>query len=360
MRRHWAAILLLLPLVICHAQDRTVLLAAHRTGNLEVFDPDTLLSLGSIKVLPLADGVVGGSEGMIFLREGLAPDFKSCCALYALDLKNGTMKKLLDLTSAVIVSPDRNHVITQRGNVGIESFNVHTLQREPGIPRSIASGVYGLCFSHDGRLLFGASNFPTPTLDVLDFSGRKLVRRFALPEEFTVLGACADNDYYLYGHHKTSGQLWRVKPDGSSIGTPLSIKFPDTTPECELYDENIVVAGDLLFLVELFGGKLDRRARCGSEVPGGALLMDPHTGKVKSHLAPGLHFAQLISSTEGTELYGLDVRDPTWTSVGLVLLDSATGRILARRELVSDVWFLAVATISAGLVLQGNVEAITK
>lgn len=360
MRRCWTTILLLLPLVICQAQDRTVLLATHRTGNLEVLDPDTLLPFGSFKVVPLADGVVGGPEGMIFLREGLAPDFKGCCALYALDLKNRNMTKLLDPSSIVVVSPDGNHVITQRGNVGIESFNAHTLQREPGVPRSIAPGVYGLCFSHDGHLLFGASNFPTPRLDVLDFSGRKLVRRFALPEEFTILGACADNAYYLYGHHKASGQLWRVNGDGSAIGTPVSIKFPDTTPECEIHEENIVVAGDLLFLAELFGGKLDRRARCGSVVRGGVLLVDPQTGKVKRHFAPELHFAQLISSADGVELYGLDVRDQTWTSVGLVLLDSATGRILARRELASDVWALSLATISAGFVPQGFVEAITK
>ena len=360
MRRHWTAILLLLPLVIGHAQDRTVLLAAHRTGNLEVLDPDTLLPFGSLKVLPLADGVVGGSEGMIFLREGLAPDFKGCCALYALDLKNRNMTKLLDPTSAVVVSPDGNHVITQRGNVGVESFNAHTLEREPGVPRSIAPGVYGLCFSHDGRLLFGASNFPTPTLDVLDLSGRKLVRRFALPEEFTILGACADNDYYLYGHRKLSGQLWRVNGDGSAIGTPVSIKFPDTTPECEIHEENIVVAGGLLFVAEQFGGKLDRRAGCGREVPGGVLLVDAQTGQVKTRLAPELHFAQLISSADGKELYGVDVRDQNWTSVGLVLLDSATGRTLARRDLVSDVCFLTLATISARLVPQGHVEATTK
>jgi hypothetical protein len=359
MRRHWTAILLLLPLVIGHAQDRTVLLAAHRAGNLEVLDPDTLLPVSSIKVLPLADGVVGDSEGMIFLREGLAPDFKSCCALYALDLKNLKLTKLLDPTSAVVVSPDGKHVITQRGNVGIEFFNALTLQREPGIPRSIAPSVYGLCFSHDGRLLFGASNVP-PTLDVLDFSGRKLVRRFALPAELTFLGACADNDYYLYGHHKTNGRLWRVKADGSAIGTPLSVEFPDTTPECELREENIVVAGSLLFLAEFFGGKGDRRAGCSKAVPGGVMLVDPQTGHVKQRFAPELHFAELVSGADGTKLYGVDVRDPRWNSVGLVRLDPATGRTLVKRDLGPGVCHLTLATISAGLVPQGYIEAITE
>ena len=383
MRHTWTAILLLLPFVIGHAgraQDRIVLLAAHRTGDLEVLDPDTLLPFGSIKVLPLADGVVGGSEGMVFLRDGIGPDFNGCCALYALDLKTRNMTKLLDATStAVVVSPDGEHVITTRGN-GIESFSVHTLQREPGIPRSIAPGVYGsLCFSRDGRLLFGASNFPAPTstLDVFDFNRRTLVRRFALPEELAIVGACADNAYYLLGvsigHRKASSQLWRVKADGSAIGTPVSINFPDTTSECEFHAGSIVVAGDLLFLAESFGGKADLPASCDRKLNGGVLLVDPQTGQVKNRFAPELHFGQLISSADGKEIYGIDVRDPTWKAVGLVLLDSASGRILARRDLGSDrgslaehdpsplnVWHLALATISPTLVPQGHAEAVAK
>ncbi len=43
MRHPWTPILLLLPLLIGHAQDRIVLPAAHRTGNLEVLDPDAWL-----------------------------------------------------------------------------------------------------------------------------------------------------------------------------------------------------------------------------------------------------------------------------------------------------------------------------
>jgi hypothetical protein len=57
MRRACQVILLLLPLVVVHAQDRTALLAAHRAGRVDVLNPATLQSLGSVKVLPLADGV---------------------------------------------------------------------------------------------------------------------------------------------------------------------------------------------------------------------------------------------------------------------------------------------------------------
>lgn len=173
-------------------------------------------------------------------------------------------------------------MITQRG-IGIESFNVHTLRREPGIPRQIAADPYrSLCFSRDGRLLFGASNFPAPRLDVFDFDRRTLLRSFPLPEGFAIDGACGDNAYYLLavsiGHRKASSQLWRVKADGSAIGVPVRINFPDTTSECELHVGNIVVAGDLLFLAELFGGKADLPASCDREVNGGVLLVDPPNG----------------------------------------------------------------------------------
>lgn len=360
MRRFCLAILLLLPIFIAQAQDRTVLLAVHRAGRVEVLAPDTLQTLGTIEVLPLADGVASGSGGMIFLREGLGPEFKGCCALYALDLKTRNLTKLLDPTFAVVLSSDRKHVITQRGNVGIESFNAQTLQREPPIPRSIAPGVYGLSFSPDGHLLFGVSNFPTPTLDVLDFRERKLVRRFTLPEEFTILGAWVGSEYYLYGHRKTNGGLWQVKADGSIMATPVSIKFPDVTPECELSEENIFGADARLFLLELFGGKGDRRATCGKRVPGGVLLIDPQTGSIKAHLATDFHFAQLIPGTDGTEIYGIDVRDTNWTSVGLVRLDAATGRILAKRDLFSDVWSIALATIPTELLPRGLMETTAK
>lgn len=361
MRRACLVILLLLPLVIVHAQDRTVLLAAHRAGRVEVLNPATLQSLGSIKVLPLADGVASAPGGFIFLREGLAPDFHGCCALYALDLKTRNMTKLLEPVSGVVVSPDGKHVITQRGNVGIESFDARSLQREPGIARSIAPGVYGLRFSPDGRLLFGASNFPAPTLDIFDFNERKLLRRFNLPQGTTIVGTWIGNDFYLYGHRKASGQLWRVKSDSFALERPVKINFSHPAQECELLrDEAVLGASGRLFLYEVFGMKGDRRVGCATTVPGGVFSIDPQTGGILAHLASDLHFAWLISGTDGKELYGVDVRDTNWTSVVLVRLDAATGETLARRDLVSDVWFITLATIPTEVLPLGQVEAATK
>ncbi len=361
MRRSCLAALLLLPLITAEAQDRTVLLAVHRGGPLEVLAPDTLQTLGAIEVPPLADRVANGSGGIIFLRAGLAPDFKGCCALYALNLKTRSLTKLLSPVAAVVLSPDGKHVITQRGDVGVEVFNARTFEQEPPIPRSIAPGMYGLCFSPDGHLLFGASNFPTPTLDVLDFSERKLVGRFSLPQDVTIRGACVGSDYYLYGQRNASAELWRVRADTNEMAAPVSVKIPDEAAECELHDQRIFGAKGQLFLLELFGGKGDRRARsCGKGVPGGVLLIDPQTGSIKAHLAPDFHFAQLIASADGAELFGIDVRDTIWRSVGLVRLDAVTGRVLAKRDLVPDVWSIGLAVIPAELVPSGEVPATAK
>jgi hypothetical protein len=360
LMRFWLAFLLILPSSVDQARSyRTVLLAARRAGQVEVLDPATLQSLGSIKVLPQANGVTGDSTGVLFLREGLAPKFESCCALYSLDLKTRQMAKLLDPVSGVTVSPDGKHVLTQRGNVGIEAFSVHTLQREPAIPRSIAPGVYGLRFSPDGRLLFGVSTFPMPTLDILDFDLRKLVQRFTIPQDLSVLGAWVSNTYYLYGYRKGAGQLWRVKADNSALEGPVKIDFPDLASECGNQEQEMLGTGGQLFLYELFGAKGDRRDGCAREISGGLHSVDPQTGRLLARFAPDMHFASLISSVDGKELYGVDVRDTTWSSVGLVRLNGITGKVLATRNLTSDVWFIDLVTVPSELVPSGPVEAIT-
>jgi hypothetical protein len=358
MIRILAAVLLILPFVVGQPHDQVVLLAAHRAGGVDVLDPNTLESLGSIKVLPQANGVTSDRTGVLFLNEGLAPEFEGCCALYAVDLKTREMTKLLEPVSNVVVSPNGQHVLAQRGNVGIEAFNVHTLRREPAIPRSVAPGVYTLRFSPDGRLLFGVSNFPH-TLDIFDFDQRKLVQRFTVPQDLSALGAWVSNAYYLYGYRKGRGQLWRVKSDNSALEGPVNVDFPDLASDCETQVQAMVGAGGQLFLFELFGAKGDRRGGCARDVPGGLLSIDTQTGMILARFAPEFHFASLIPGANGKELYGIDVRDTTWSSVGLVRLNAITGEVLARRNLNADVWFLDLTIAPRDLVPTGPVEATT-
>jgi hypothetical protein len=360
MTRLCAAILLILPVVVFgQTRPQTVLLAAHRAGSVEVLDPITLQSLGSIKVLPQTNGVTSDRTGVLFLLEGIAPEFQGCCALYAVDLKTREITKLLDPVLGVTVSPDGQHVVTQRGNVGIEVFDVHTLHREPAIPRSIAPGVYALSFSSDSRLLFGVSNFPMAALDILDFDRRKLVQRFTVPQDLNALGARVSNAYYLYGYRKGTGQLWRVKSGNSALEGPVNIDFPDLASECKTPVQGMFGAGGRLFLYELFGAKGDRRDGCARDVPGGLFSIDAQTGGILAHLAPEFHFASLISGADGKELYGIDVRDTTWTSVGLVRLNAITGDVLARRNLASDVWFIDLATVPSEVMPSGPVDVTT-
>ena len=103
-----------------------------------------------------------------------------------------------------------------------------------------------------------------PSVDVLDFNERKLVRRFTLPEGFAIHGTWVDDDYYVYGYRKATGELWRVKTDGSDLGTPVKVNLPYVAPECELHDQGILADGGRLLVFELFGGKGDRRGGCST------------------------------------------------------------------------------------------------
>jgi hypothetical protein len=356
MTRQSLAVLLILPFVAVQTNAQSALLAAHRGGRVEVLDTTTLQSLGSIKVLPQASGVASDGTGILFLSAGLAPEYTGCCALYAVDLRTRVMTKLLEPASGIAVSPDGQHVLTQRGNTGIEAFSVQTMQREPAIPRSTGPGVYNLRFSSDGRLLFGVSNFPMPTLDIFDFDRRELVQRFAVPQSLALLGAWVSNTYYLYGYRKGAGELWRVKADNSALEDPVKIDFPYVAPGCNSQVQEMFGTGTRLFLYELFGAKGDRRDGCGREIPGGLLSVDPQTGRILAHLAPDFHFASLISSPDGKELYGIDVRDTSWSSVGLVRLSAATGEVLAMRDLPPDVWFINLATIPKEFLPSGSLE----
>jgi len=356
MKRLWLAILLLVSLVAAESQDHPVLLGAHRAGRVEVFDADTLQPLGSVVVLPNADRISSASNGILFLRQGLPPDYKGCCALYAFDLKTRNMTRLLQPVLGITVSPDGQHVVTQRGNIGIEVFDAHTLRPETSIPRSTAPGIYGLSFSPDGQLLFGTSNFPSRAVDIFSFKDRRLVGRFALPEGFTIRGAWVGDAYYVYGYRKAGGELWRVKADGSELETRAQIDLPHAAPECQLYDLGVLAAGRRLLVFEQFGGKGDRRGR-SKDVPGGAFLVDPQTGKQMAHLVPELHFAQLIPSADGKELYGIDVGNMNWSSVSLVRLNAETGEVLARRELSPDVWSFDLANLSQELLLSSATQA---
>jgi len=83
-------------------------------------------------------------------------------------------------------------------------------------------------------------------------------------------------------------------------------------------------------------------------------LVNPQSGKQIAHIAPELHFAQLISGKDGAELYGIDLASPGWTFVALIRLNAMTGQILVKRNLPSDVWFIDLANIPEELLPHGH------
>ena len=360
MKRAGIAVVFLLLFSTAHAQDKqSVLLAAHRVGRVEVFDPITLAPIGSIHVLPMANGIASNPDGKIlYIPEDAAPDFKGCCALYALDLETRRMSRLIEPSGGITVSRDGNYVLTQRGNVGIEVYNGRTFEREAPVPRSVAPGMYSLSFSPDGHFLFGATNWQQPSLDIFDFASRQLARRYPVSGDVALLGAWLGDDFYLYAYQGANGQLWKVNPQEKALGMPLRISFPDAAPNCAIHDERLLGVGKKIFLYEAFGSKGDRRGPKCPSVPGGVLSIDPKTGDVGHRLAGDAHFASLLPNPNGKELYGIDVRHANWDAVRLVRMDAETGRILAKKTLTPDVWFLDLAQVPRPLVPHGQLETV--
>ena len=337
-------------------QDRQiVLLAARRAGRVEAFDPATLVPLGSIRVLPMADGISHSPDGTIlYIPEGTPPG--NCCSLYALDLETMRMSPVAEPASGATISPDGSYVITQRGAIGVEIYGSRTLVRESHISESIAPGAYQLSFSPDGRLLLGLSDWKGPMLDIFDFASRNLVRRYRVDANWPLSGAWVEGKFYLYAHRGPEGKIWKVDVESPVLAAPVAVNFPDVNSRCEIHDETVLGAGNQLFVYELFGMKGDRRDGCKTSIPGSVLSVDPETGRVLRRLAESIHFNSIVASPDGQQLYGIDVRHANWGSVGLIRLDAHTGRILAQRELAPDVWSIDLAPLPHNLVPHSDLE----
>ena len=96
---------------------------------------------------------------------------------------------------------------------------------------------------------------------------------------------------YAYGDRKApSGKVWRVKIDGSELGTPVKVNHPYVAPECELHGQGIPADGGRLLVFELFSGKGDRGGDCSKDIPEGMFVVNPQSGRQTAHIAPELHF----------------------------------------------------------------------
>jgi hypothetical protein len=320
----------------------SVLLASRRAGLIEAFSLETLKTTSRIRLPSRVEHVASDPSGnRLFVALPLKADAKGCCALFALDLR--TLQATFLVEPALVASATMDRVLTQRGNVGIEIFDSHSLIR---LPTMKAPGVYQMRGSPSGRWLAGTTTFPSPSLDLFDLTQGTMVWRAPFEEGQSLTGAWIGEQYYLFSADpKARVRLWLVKPDHPELSEPLPVSLPETaTSGCKPVSPSVLASGDRLVIFEGFGGKLDRRRDCPN-TPGGYALVDPKTGVATNRLAPSCHFSQLVGGVDGRYLYGLDVGDIQWEHVRVVKLDAVSGAIVGTKKLQDGVWFLTSGII---------------
>jgi hypothetical protein len=341
-RRLFTAGCLIFAASVWAAPGDSVLLASRRDGLIEALSPETLETTSRIRLPSRVERLVSDPSGTwLFVALPLKADPKGCCALFALDLR--TLQATFLVEPALGASATMDRVLAQRGNVGIEIFDSHSLIR---LPTMKAPGVYQMRGSPSGRWLFGTTTFPSPSLDLFDLTQGAMVWRAPFEEGQSLAGAWIGEQYYLFSADLTTGgRLWLVSPDRPRLSESLPVSLPENAISgCKPVLPTVLAAGDRLVVFEGFGGKLDRRRDCPN-TPGGFVLVDPKTGVATYRLARSYHFSQLVGSADGRYLYGLDVGDVRWKHVRVVKLDAGSGATVGTKKLEHDVWFLASGTI---------------
>jgi hypothetical protein len=321
-----------------------------------VFDATTLEPLGHFVVHNLAHRVSSSPDGRtLFLAQAAEREGNGCCALFALRLATGELCRLVEPAMEGVPSPEGRRLFTQRGNMGIEVFDAHTLAQEPRIE---APGIYQLLPSPDGRWLFGV-NAGERTLDVFDLKRMALVRQLSVPPG---MGAWLGDQFYFYAHDGTQGNLWTLTPETTVLPSPQAVLLPGPWTNGQIAHQELLAGGERLFLYTLLGRwlKLDPRQEPGTRIPGGVFAIEPGSGKVVAHLAPSIDFAQVVASTDGQRLYGLD----SGTLDGkrparLLALDATRGIVLEERVLEDDVWSIALAKLPNSLIPRGEVQPVS-
>jgi hypothetical protein len=259
---------------------------------------------------------------------------RSCCALFALDAHSLQLSVLIQPALSATITA--SGVFTQRGNVGIEVFDVQSLERLPVIK---APGVYRLLPSPDGRLLFGITNFPQPALDLFDTARGLQIASQALPGASHSAGAWLDGHFFLF--MLQSGQaLLRPVSDGGQPGQAVPLPVSGSLPDCQEAPYDVIATAGKLVIYPQFGGKGDNHCKA----PGGFMVADPATGAVMERFDSS-RFSQMVAGPDSRYLYGLEVGAPAWRQVRIVQIDMTTGRVTAEKSLAADVWYLATGRI---------------
>jgi hypothetical protein len=337
-------------LLVCStlaAQDsRNIIIAASRSGVLEMINPSTLVTVGRIHfdLAPRSaglNGVAASADGSILYVEGPIPDDpRGCCSLYSIDLVTLHVR----VVASIPGSRSRDAFVISNGLAHLTTALTHNQ-----IPREIRDDR--LHVSPDGRWLFGVKSFRGPALDVYDLVRGQVVRQLipqGLEGDWWPTGAWSGDRFYLYATGPGGlGRLWMVSPETTDLGPGAAIAPFRTLSACpDRPSTAIAASAGNLFIYETFGFKLDRRNICAGPVPGGAWLVNATTGELTHQIAPDLHFSELVSDRATSQLYGLSAEDPNWgLPARLVRIDPKDGRILQSRHLDPGFWRMTVAPV---------------
>jgi hypothetical protein len=328
------------------AQDsRNMILAASRSGVVELINPLTLETVGRIhfdlgRGSAGLNGVSASADGsLLYVEAPIQNQPHACCWLYSIELSTLRIK----VAASIPGSRSRNAFVFSDGLV-----YPATALRHNGITNEISDRLH---LSPDGRWLFGVKSFRGPALDVYNVVSGQVVRQLIPPGlggDWWPTGTWSGDRFYLYAANGTgSGRLWTVSPETTQLGAGVAIEAFGRLSACtnETLRE-VVVSGADLFVYEEFGFKVDRRNECAGEVPGGVWVVDPATGKLIRQIAPNLHFSALVAGPAGSNLYGLSAEGRNWElPAELVRIDTQDGRIIRSRHLDPGFWRMAMAPL---------------
>jgi hypothetical protein len=320
------------------------IIAARQMGTVEFIDPASLKTIARVVLeLPSTSSGLGGvfanPDGRTIYVEGpIGTDSRGCCWLYSIDLTTLKTKKVADAWGT-----NSRRAFVSSG----PSFLQPVSPIAPAAMKTPRGNHWEQ--SSDGRWWFGLREGPAG--DFYDVARGEIAH--SLPaasdhEPWWSRGTWLGDQFYVYASHGGSGRLWKLSPQSIELGDGIPVSEISEVPGCSDEPPTDIIAGrDQLLVYELFGWKVDRRTRC-ENVPGGASMLDPSTGRLTPLLAPTLYFSQLAPNRAGTEVYGITSEAATTQgSSELLRMDMRSGNVLQSRRLDPDYWWIAVARLQA-------------
>jgi len=299
----------LLASALLQAQDsNSYILAARRSGAIEIIDPATLATIGRIHFdLPskkvVLNGISASADGTMLYVEGPIPNnANGCCVLYSIDLATLKTRQVADIPGTT----SRAAFVTSDGI----TYQVPVMRSSYSLSSRDAVNLY-------------------------DAAQGKFVRYIAptgLGQGWWHNGISMDDRFLFYGARGdgTAARLWSVSRDATELGEGVALEPFEEVPNCHgPVERGMTAAAGNLFIYEMFGWKLDRRNSC-SGVPGGAWVVDPESGRLLAHVATDFYFSELVADRANGELYGISVGDPGWRKVELLRIDATDGRYCNR------------------------------